>query len=100
MSAEGSARPGGERTSESVSWGVCNLCEAICGLEFRIADGRITSIRGDERDEFSHGHICPKAVALKHIHEDPDRIKRPQHAQHDVAAQQFVNVLRSRPRFH
>ena len=30
----------------------------------------------------------------------PDRIKRPQDAQHDVAAQQCVDILRSRPRLH
>ena len=29
-------------------YGACNLCEAICGLEFKIQDGRILSVRGDE----------------------------------------------------
>lgn len=55
----------------------CNLCEAICGLEIKVAGDRILSIRGDEADPFSRGHICPKAVALKDIHEDPDRLRRP-----------------------
>ena len=55
----------------------CNLCEAICGLEFKIDGTNIVSIRGDDADPFSRGHICPKAVALKDIHEDPDRLKRP-----------------------
>lgn len=55
----------------------CNLCEAICGLEIRVEDGEITSIRGDEQDPFSRGHICAKAVALKDVHEDPDRLRRP-----------------------
>jgi anaerobic selenocysteine-containing dehydrogenase len=58
-------------------YGACNLCEAICGLEFKVQDGRILSIRGDEADPFSRGHVCPKAVALKDIHEDPDRLRRP-----------------------
>lgn len=57
--------------------GVCNLCEAICGLEFTVADNRIQSIKGLAEDPLSHGHICPKAVALKDIHEDPDRLRRP-----------------------
>ena len=35
------------------------------------------NIRGDEDDPFSRGHICPKAVALKDVHEDPDRLRRP-----------------------
>ena len=55
----------------------CNLCEAICGLEFKLDGPTIVSIRGDDADPFSRGHICPKAVALKDIHEDPDRLKRP-----------------------
>ena len=55
----------------------CNLCEAICGLEFKIDGETITSIRGDDADPFSRGHICPKAVALKDIHEDPDRLRKP-----------------------
>lgn len=55
----------------------CNLCEAICGLAIEHEDGKIVSIRGDKDDPFSRGHICPKAVALKDIHEDPNRLKRP-----------------------
>ncbi|NKF22367.1 molybdopterin oxidoreductase family protein [Solimonas marina] len=64
--------------AEHVHYGACNLCEAICGLEFRVRDGRIVSIRGDEQDPLSRGHICPKAVALQDLHEDPDRLRRPQ----------------------
>lgn len=55
----------------------CNLCEAMCGIAISVEHGRITAIRGDEDDPFSRGHICPKAVALKDIHEDPDRLRRP-----------------------
>jgi len=63
--------------NEQVHYGACNLCEAICGLEIRVRDGHIVSIRGDENDPLSRGHICPKAVALQDIHEDPDRLRRP-----------------------
>ena len=55
----------------------CNLCEAICGLEIKVDGPNIVSIRGDDADPFSRGHICPKAVALKDIHEDPDRLRQP-----------------------
>ena len=30
--------------------GVCNLCEAICGLELTLEKGRVTSIRGNDAD--------------------------------------------------
>ncbi len=62
---------------ERTHYGACNLCEAICGLEFRVDGNEILSIRGDDADPLSHGHICPKAVALKDIYEDPDRLRRP-----------------------
>ena len=57
--------------------GVCNLCEAICGLVFTLDGDRVTSVRGDADDPLSRGHICPKAVALQDVHEDPDRLRRP-----------------------
>ncbi len=61
--------------------GVCNLCEAICGLVFTLepsSEGpRITDVRGNPDDPLSRGHICPKAVALQDVHEDPDRLRRP-----------------------
>ncbi|NNA57058.1 molybdopterin oxidoreductase family protein [Pseudomonas koreensis] len=59
----------------------CHLCEAICGLtiETTETDGNvaITSIKGDALDTFSRGHICPKAVALQDIQNDPDRLREP-----------------------
>ncbi|WP_431587783.1 molybdopterin-dependent oxidoreductase [Aquabacterium sp.] len=57
--------------------GVCNLCEAICGLSFQVQGEHIVSIKGNDADPFSRGHVCPKAVALKDVHEDPDRLRRP-----------------------
>ena len=55
----------------------CNLCEAICGVEIEHEEGRIKSILGDKLDPFSRGHICPKALALKDIYEDADRLRHP-----------------------
>ncbi len=57
--------------------GVCNLCEAICGLRLTIEDGAVTSVRGNPDDPLSRGHICPKGVAIGDIHADPDRLRRP-----------------------
>ncbi len=55
----------------------CNLCEAMCGIEIEYQDKEVVAIRGDKDDPFSRGHICPKAVALKDIYEDKDRLKHP-----------------------
>ena len=43
---------------------VCNLCEAICGLELTLDGGRVTGVRGNPDDPLSRGHICPKGVAI------------------------------------
>jgi len=50
----------------------------MCGIAIKVEDQQITSIKGDRNDPLSKGHICPKALALKDIHEDPDRLKVPQ----------------------
>ncbi len=55
----------------------CPLCESICGLEFQYDDGRLTGIRGDAADPFSHGHLCPKGNAILDLESDPDRVRRP-----------------------
>jgi anaerobic selenocysteine-containing dehydrogenase len=57
------------------------LCEAGCGLEITVKPGatgeEVSRIRGDLADVFSHGFICPKGSALKQLHEDPDRLRKP-----------------------
>jgi len=55
----------------------CNLCEAMCGLEIEYTSNEIFSIKGDRNDVLSKGHICPKALALKDLYEDKDRLRRP-----------------------
>ena len=59
----------------------CPLCEAGCGLEITVAltdkGESVSRIRGDMDDVFSHGFICPKGSALKGLHEDPDRLRKP-----------------------
>jgi anaerobic selenocysteine-containing dehydrogenase len=72
----------------TVHYRACNLCEAICGLEIRLEGGRIVSIRGDEEDPLSRGHVCPKAVALQDLESDPDRLRRPLRRDDDGAWQE------------
>ena len=62
---------------ERTHYRTCPLCEATCGLEIVTRDEDVVSVRGDEDDVFSHGFLCPKGVALKELHEDPDRVRTP-----------------------
>jgi anaerobic selenocysteine-containing dehydrogenase len=59
------------------SFRACPLCEATCGIVVETEGRRVLSVRGDERDPFSKGYICPKAHALKELQNDPDRLRRP-----------------------
>lgn len=61
--------------------GVCNLCEAICGLRLTVTTGpdgpQVTGVRGNPDDPLSRGHVCPKGVALPDVQADPERLRRP-----------------------
>ena len=55
----------------------CPLCEATCGLLVTVRDDRIETIRGDADDPFSRGYVCPKALAIGEVRDDPDRLRMP-----------------------
>jgi anaerobic selenocysteine-containing dehydrogenase len=63
--------------SERTAFRTCPLCEAGCGLELTVKGDRVTRIRGDQQDVFSHGFLCPKGSTLRQLHDDPDRLRRP-----------------------
>ena len=63
--------------TERTAYRICPLCEACCGLEVKLAGEQVVSIRGAADDVFSKGYVCPKGAALKDLHEDPDRLRKP-----------------------
>ena len=56
---------------------VCNLCEAMCGLEIEHDGKKVISVKGDVNDPFSKGSLCPKGALIHKVHEDPNRLKVP-----------------------
>lgn len=56
---------------------ICPFCEACCGLTLTIEGSHVTAVRGHDEDVFSAGYICPKGVAIKDLHDDPDRLRTP-----------------------
>lgn len=67
----------GKKSGTFTHYRTCNLCEAMCGLEIEVVDDEIKSIKGDKKDPFSKGYICPKATGLQDIYKDPDRLTKP-----------------------
>lgn len=65
-------------SDDQLHYRTCPLCEATCGLELMVRDERVVRIRGDRDDVFSNGFICPKGSVLHRLHEDPDRLRKPQ----------------------
>ena len=76
MASDVTPPPAG-RTIERTAIRTCPLCEAGCGLEIGLTGDRVQRIRGDRDDVFSHGFLCPKGTTLGHLHDDPDRLRRP-----------------------
>lgn len=56
---------------------ICPFCEACCGLTLDLEGGQVVRVRGDQDDVFSKGFVCPKAVGVKELHEDRDRLRTP-----------------------
>ncbi len=56
---------------------ICPFCEACCGLELDLEAQQVVRIRADPHDVFSAGFLCPKAIGLKDLHADPDRLRTP-----------------------
>lgn len=56
---------------------VCNLCEAMCGLEISHDGHKVIAVKGDKEDPLSKGSICPKGVLIDKLHSDPNRLKKP-----------------------
>jgi anaerobic selenocysteine-containing dehydrogenase len=67
------------RSRSEVVHRTCTLCEAKCGIAVEVdrGAGAVVTVRGDPRDPFSRGYLCPKAYGLKALQEDPDRLRRP-----------------------
>lgn len=55
----------------------CGLCEAACGVAIETEGRSISRVTGDKLDPISKGYICAKAIGLKEIHADPDRLTQP-----------------------
>src|SRR5918996_3569392 len=62
---------------ERTAFRTCPFCEATCGLEVTLRGDQVVEVRGDADDVFSRGFLCPKGVALKDLHDDPDRLRTP-----------------------
>ncbi len=55
----------------------CRICEALCGLEVTVEEGRITEIRPDDEHVATRGFACVKGLRQHKMYDSPDRLTRP-----------------------
>ncbi len=58
---------------------ICPFCEQNCATLVKVdhSTGQVLQVRGDKDDPLSQGFVCPKSVAVKDLHHDPDRLRGP-----------------------
>ncbi|MCA9688829.1 MAG: molybdopterin-dependent oxidoreductase [Myxococcales bacterium] len=55
----------------------CRICEALCGLEVQVDDGKVTQIRPNPRHVATQGFGCVKGMNQHLLYDSPDRLKTP-----------------------
>lgn len=56
----------------------CRICEALCGLEAEVEDGRIVSLRPDSHHVATEGFACVKGLKQHLLYSSPDRLLHPE----------------------
>lgn len=55
----------------------CRICEALCGLEVDVEDGRVVEIRPDTGHVVTGGFACAKGLKQHRMYDSPDRLMYP-----------------------
>jgi formate dehydrogenase len=55
----------------------CRICEALCGLEVDVEEGKVVDIRPDANHVATDGFGCPKGLKQHRILDSPDRLHHP-----------------------
>lgn len=55
----------------------CRICEASCGLNLELTDGKITDIKPNSDHIGTNGFACMKGLNQHKMYDSPDRLKTP-----------------------
>lgn len=56
---------------------VCRMCQAGCGIQVHVEDGKIVKVSGLAEDPRTRGALCPKGFAATQLVHSPDRLQYP-----------------------
>ncbi|HEX2568530.1 MAG TPA: molybdopterin-dependent oxidoreductase [Polyangia bacterium] len=62
----------------------CRICEALCGLEAEVEDGRVVELRPDAAHVATGGFSCIKGLKQHRIYSSPDRLLHPEKREGDA----------------
>jgi anaerobic selenocysteine-containing dehydrogenase len=66
-----------DRIVRTTAWSPGPGCHGGCGLKLFVRDGRLVRVEGDEDHPYSHGRLCPPALALTQYIYHPQRFTYP-----------------------
>jgi len=69
----------------------CRICEALCGLEVDVEDGRVVQIRPDKHHVATDGYSCVKGLKQHKIYDSPDRLRYPLRRKKDGSGHERVS---------
>ncbi len=55
----------------------CRICEALCGLEVTVDEGRVVDIKPDAKHVATQGYGCLKGLKQHRMYDTPDRLLYP-----------------------
>jgi len=55
----------------------CRICEALCGLQVTVENGRVVGIEPDAAHVATQGFGCMKGLKQHHLFQSPDRLRHP-----------------------
>jgi len=55
----------------------CRICEALCGLEVTVEDGKVVDIKPDDAHVATRGYGCLKGLKQHRMYDTPDRLLYP-----------------------
>lgn len=64
----------------------CRVCQAFCGYDVSVEDGRIVRLRGDADDPVSEGYACFKGLRHIDLYDSPARLLHAQARRGDAFA--------------
>ena len=66
-----------EREPDIIAPGACTICFNACPLKFRIKNGEVVGVTGNDEDPIFRGRVCPKSQTMLQLYNNRSRLQTP-----------------------